>query len=67
MSGYGYGRVPAGPGLPAGTHVLKRDGAEVARGTEQQVWKHLHDNTSCSVDWALKHEGYSIEVAEVAP
>lgn len=52
--GYGYERSDSG------SYVLERDGKEVARGTEQEVWKYLHRSHGYSVSHALRHEGYSI-------
>lgn len=48
-------------------YVLTRDGREVMRGTESQIWKWMHANVSSSVDHALRHEGYKIEPVETAP
>lgn len=52
------------PKSPSGQYVLRRDGQEVMRGTEDEVWQWLHRNHSYSVDHALRHEGYSIEPVE---
>ncbi len=49
---------------PSDQYVLTRDGKEVTRGTEQQVWAWMHRNVSSSVDHALKHEGYRITPVE---
>ena len=54
------------PGYPyksssTGRYVLKRDGSEVMRGTEQELWSHLHRIHGYSVEHALRYEGYSIE------
>jgi len=41
--------------------VLRRDGAEVMRGTEGEIWTHIHRNCPYSVSHACRYEGYSIE------
>jgi len=46
---------------PNNVYSLQRDGHLVMRGTEQQIWKYLHNTHSFSIDHALKHEGYKIE------
>lgn len=46
------------------TYILKRDGEEVARGDEFELLKYMHRKHSFSMDWACKHEGYSVEVAQ---
>jgi hypothetical protein len=48
------------------TAIIKRDGKEIARvtiinGFEVMKWFHTHC-MSCSMDWALKYEGYSYEI-----
>lgn len=43
--------------------VLRRDGAEVMRGTELEIWDWIHRNHSYSVHHACRWEGYSIEGA----
>lgn len=43
-----------------GQYTLLRDGKQVLSGTEYEIWKYLHKTCSCSVDWALKYEGWSI-------
>jgi hypothetical protein len=48
-------------------YVLFRDGTEITHGSEIEIWKYLHRHTSCSVDWALKYEGYRIEPEEIQP
>jgi hypothetical protein len=40
--------------------ILKRDGEFVLRGTEFDIYKHIHRKHSFSVDWACAHEGYEI-------
>lgn len=45
--------------------IIYRDSKEVARfdvssGYEVLRWFHTH--CSCSMDWALKYEGYSYEI-----
>ena len=47
--------------------IIYRDSKEVARinitnGAEVLKWFHHH--CSCSMDWALKYEGYSYEIIE---
>lgn len=55
-------RVPYGyRGSANGKYVLKRDGKEVMRGTETEVWQYVQGRHSFSVDWAIKNEGYRIE------
>ncbi len=49
---------------PSDQYVLKRDGAEVHRGTEREIWRYLHETHCYSVDHALKFEGYSIMPVE---
>lgn len=44
----------------SGQYVLERDGKEVMRGTEHEVWRHLHVSHGYSVSHALEHEGYAI-------
>lgn len=48
------------------TYVLKHDGKEVMRGTEGQIWAHMHSHLGYSVEHALRYEGYSIEPAHQA-
>lgn len=48
------------------TAVIRRDGQEIARfpisnGVEIVRWFHNHV-PSCSMDWAIKYEGYSYEI-----
>lgn len=47
--------------------VLRRDGEEVMRGTELEVWDYIYRNHSYSVLHACTHEGYSIEPEGPAP
>jgi len=54
------------PPSPSGQYVLSRDGKEVMRGTEQEIWQWMHRNHSYSIDHALRYEGYSITPAEGA-
>lgn len=48
--------------------IIKKDGEEVAKinvtnGVEILKW--FHNNVpSCSMDWAIKYEGYSYDVYE---
>lgn len=43
--------------------TIKRDGKVIANGltSEIRVLEWMHKHTSCSMDWAMKYEGYSIE------
>lgn len=41
--------------------VLKRDGAEVMRGSELEIWDWIHQHHSYSIFHACRYEGYSIE------
>lgn len=41
--------------------TLKRDGIEIIRGTDNEIFEWLLEHTPFSADWACKHEGYSIE------
>lgn len=46
--------------------IIRRDGQEIARlelttGFEILRWFHNHV-PSCSMDWAIKYEGYSYEI-----
>lgn len=46
--------------------IIKRDGKEIARvevinGIEILKWFHCHV-LHCSMDWALRYEGYSYEI-----
>jgi hypothetical protein len=54
------------PRSPSGQYVLSRDGKEVMRGTEDEVWRWIHKNHSFSIDYALRHEGYAIAPVESA-
>ncbi len=45
---------------PTGRYILLRDGSEVMRGTEQDVWEYIHKNHSYSVEHALRYEGYHL-------
>lgn len=53
----GYVPIPDAPPIK----LLLKDGKEIMRGTEVQIWKYIHDNHCFSVSHALAHEGYSIE------
>jgi hypothetical protein len=46
---------------PNGRYVLSRDGKIVMRGTEEEVWRYIHNTHGYSVGHALKHEGYKIQ------
>lgn len=49
------------------TAIIYRDSKEVARipvTTGFEVLKWFHSHCSCSMDWALKYEGYSYEITE---
>lgn len=54
------------PTSSSGQYILKRDGREVMRGTEQEIWQWIHRNHSYSIDHALRYEGYSIVPATSA-
>lgn len=41
--------------------TLKRDGVEVMKGTENEIFEWIINHTSFSNDWAFKYEGYTIE------
>lgn len=43
------------------THNVKKDGAILFTGTENQCFMWLINHQSQSVSWACKYEGYSIE------
>jgi hypothetical protein len=43
------------------TFILSRDGKEVLRGEEIDLWEYIHKNHPYSVSHALKHKGYEIE------
>lgn len=50
------------------TAIIKRDNKEIDRititnGHEILKWFHNHC-LSCSMDWALKYEGYSYEIID---
>lgn len=49
---------------PSNQYILTRDGQELARGTEHEVWKYVHKNHSFSVERALLHEGFKIQPIE---
>lgn len=55
------------PASPSGRYVLSRDGAEILRGTESEVWRWIHRNHSYSVAHALLFEGYAVLPAEQCP
>lgn len=47
-------------------YIIKRDGKQLAEVTDERsnfiaVVRWFHQHTGCSMDWALKYEGYSIE------
>lgn len=48
------------PNSPTGRYILYRDGVEIAKGKEADLWRYLHRASSSSVYWALRYEGYSI-------
>ena len=52
-----------GQGAAAGADVyrLTRDGAEVMRGTEAEVWHYIHSHHSYSLAHAVAFEGYRVE------
>lgn len=52
------------PSSPSGQYILRRDGQEVIRGSEQEIWQYIHRNHSYSINHALRYEGYSIAPVE---
>jgi hypothetical protein len=42
--------------------VLSQDGKEIFQGTENECYKKLQRMQSSSADWAMKYEGYKIEL-----
>lgn len=48
-----------------GRYVLSHDGDEVMRGTELEIWGHLHRTQGQSVSYCLQYGGYSIRPEEV--
>jgi hypothetical protein len=50
-----------------GSYILLRDGVEVMRGFEQDVWRWIHQRHSFSVSEALLNQGYSMVPEEVLP
>ena len=61
MKSYGYETSSNG------RYVLSRDGREIMRGTEAEIWKYLHQTHSFSVTHALAWEGYTIRPEQEAP
>jgi hypothetical protein len=55
---------PYGPS-PTGQYVLTRDGTEIMRGTEQEIWAWMHSHLGYSIEHALRYEGYEITPAGV--
>jgi hypothetical protein len=53
------------PSSPSGQYVLTRDGKEIMRGTEYEIWEWMHSHLSYSVDHAFRYEGYKITPASV--
>ena len=43
-------------------YVLRRDGVEVLRATEQECWAYLHRTHPYSGSHALRYEGYTLTV-----
>jgi hypothetical protein len=41
---------------------ILRDGAEVARVSPGELMEWFHKNTASSMEWGIKHEGYSYEL-----
>lgn len=58
INAYGY------HASPSNTYVLLRDGEVILRGTEGDVWEHIHAHHSYSVSWAIAHEGFQVRTAE---
>lgn len=52
------------PSSPSGQYVLTRDGQEIIRGTEEEIWRWMHRNHSYSINHALRYEGYAIAPVE---
>lgn len=52
------------PSSTSGQYVLTRDGQEIMRGTEEEIWRWIHRNHSYSIDHALRYEGYAIAPVE---
>lgn len=50
-------------GAAGGPFQLRRDGALVFTGTEQECWAWIHRQHSYSVAHALQFEGYTLEEA----
>lgn len=42
-------------------YILSCDGKEVFKGSYNDCFFWIHRNTSFSFNWALQHEGYSLE------
>ncbi len=53
----------AGSGSRSKMFVIKRDGREVARVSDEEVLRWFHRNVPYSMDHATKYEGYSVEPA----
>lgn len=51
------------PYPPAPRYTLARDGVAVFEGTEHECWAYLHRVQSGSVDYALRHAGYTMTPA----
>lgn len=51
----------------SGQYSLKRDGREIMRGTEEEIWRWMHSNLGYSIDHALTYEGYSITPVQNEP
>lgn len=49
------------------THVLIKNGEELHRGTENECYFKLQRIQSRSADWAIKHEGYTVEPIDETP
>jgi len=49
------------PTSHTGQYRLTRDGKEVLRGSEGEIWKWMHRHESSSIEHALRYEGYKIE------
>lgn len=55
------------PGPLGARLILRRDGAEVMRGTELEIWDYIRETHCYSVHHACRYEGYSIEPEGPAP
>ena len=59
-AGYPYSAPRRDPLGREGEYVLTRDGKEIMRGSEAEIWGWMHSHLSYSVHHALTYEGYTI-------